>query len=89
MRFAKMSGEHLWSDWITKVLPPMRHHFTLRDQFGGVEQFTKTSLDLTAKVVCEQCNNGWMNDLENNEAKPALTDMIRYGNPVSLLPRPH
>ncbi|HJZ10832.1 MAG TPA: hypothetical protein VJ521_01695, partial [Acidobacteriota bacterium] len=45
------------------------------------------SLNLTAKVVCGPCNSGWMSDLENEEAKPILKDMIVHGSAVSLFPR--
>lgn len=38
--------------------------------------WTSNHLDLTAKVVCETCNNGWMSDIENDHAKPALTPLI-------------
>ena len=29
-----------------------------------------------ARVVCGDCNNGWMSDLENDHAKPVLTPLI-------------
>ena len=45
------------------------------------------ALNLTAKVVCGHCNNGWMSDLENQEAKPILKDMIVHGSALSLFPR--
>jgi hypothetical protein len=33
-------------------------------------------LNMKTKVVCEPCNIGWMSRLENNYAKPAMTDLI-------------
>jgi hypothetical protein len=45
------------------------------------------SLDVTAKVVCEKCNNSWMSDLESQYAKPAMRDMILSPNPVTLGPQ--
>ena len=46
-----------------------------------------SSFDITAKVVCATCNNGWMSQLENDEARPAMQDMILSDNPVSLSPK--
>jgi hypothetical protein len=31
-----------------------------------VRTWRSRDIDMTAKVVCEGCNNGWMSDLENN-----------------------
>lgn len=33
-------------------------------------------LDWKTKVVCEPCNNRWMSKLENDHAKPSMTDLI-------------
>jgi len=43
------------------------------------------SLDAVVRVVCETCNNGWMSDLDA-EASATMSNMIRYGSAVSLLP---
>jgi hypothetical protein len=43
------------------------------------------SIDAVANVVCEVCNNGWMSDLDF-EASATMSNMIRYGSAVSLLP---
>jgi hypothetical protein len=32
---------------------------------------------MTAKVVCEACNNTWMSDIENRHAKPTMTPLIK------------
>lgn len=39
-------------------------------------EWPSSKLDMTAKVVCEPCNNGWMSRMENDLAKPAMTDLI-------------
>jgi hypothetical protein len=43
---------------------------------GPIKAWTTSELSITAKQVCNDCNGGWMNDLEN-EARPYLTPMIQ------------
>ena len=38
--------------------------------------WSSTTLNWKAKVVCEPCNNGWMSNIEEQHAKPAMTDLI-------------
>ena len=40
--------------------------------------------NLTAKLVCTKCNNEWMSDLENEQAKPVMQCMISQGKRISL-----
>lgn len=83
---AKMSGEHLWSDWIGDALGPRRYIFSQETAPQTIaKRWQSNSLDLTAKVVCKQCNEGWMSNLESQHAKPAMEHLIRYGSPLSLL----
>jgi|SRR5215469_5082405 len=73
---ASRSGEHLWSAWIGDLIPGKKK-FSIKDEKGKVtSQWTSDQLDWKAKVVCEKCNNTWMSDIENNHAKPAMTDLI-------------
>lgn len=84
----KLTLEHIWGDWINKIIPPTpttNRRKTRPD--GPLKEWTTIGVDYAAKAVCAHCNNGWMSDLECNEAKPILSDMIRYGGAVSLLPR--
>jgi hypothetical protein len=73
---AKLSGEHLWSAWMSRLLPG-RKRLTKR---GSNREIMETriapTIDWKIKVVCKDCNNGWMSDLENNIAKPAMADLI-------------
>lgn len=85
----KLTQEHVWGDWINGILPPVA--FTTRrkrhadDEYG--DPWTTIGIQQTAKIVCRECNNHWMSDLETKEAKPTMADMIRYGAAVSVLPR--
>jgi hypothetical protein len=83
-----MTGEHLWSAWMGRLYPRSRFNVRERDHFQNIlREHPMKSLDIKALVVCEPCNNGWMSDLENDEAKPAMHDMILHGRPLCLLPR--
>lgn len=81
---AKLTGEHLWSDWMN-VFFPGKERFVSRDAVGRViSDRVSGSLDWKARVVCEECNGGWMSDIESNHAKPAMSDLIK-GTPGILL----
>jgi hypothetical protein len=85
----KLTQEHIWGDWINGILPPNTTFTTRRttNPAGEFIEWKTEGINQTAKIVCAACNNGWMSDLENNEAKPTMSDMIRYGGYVSILPR--
>src|SRR4051794_16250232 len=82
-----MSKEHVFSDWINDVLPPDGTHNRIRirgfDAGGGINNpFHDASTHrqggpatLTARVVCEECNSGWMSKLQDR-AKPVLIPLI-------------
>jgi hypothetical protein len=73
---ANLTGEHLWSDWLNELLPG-RKRFNLRNEKREVvKTWTSPELNWKAKVVCNSCNSGWMSKLENEHAKPSLTDLI-------------
>ena len=80
-----MSGEHLWSDWMSSFIPKGAHdsHIETWDTFNVMTQVAPTDLKhrhghtTTRKLrrVCRSCNNGWMGDLEQL-AKPHLSQMM-------------
>jgi hypothetical protein len=73
---AKLTGEHLWSKWMSELLPG-RKIFRSRNQAGKVtKEWQQPSLDWKAKVVCESCNTGWMSNVESQHAKPAMGDLV-------------
>jgi hypothetical protein len=87
MRPAKMTGEHLWSEWMRGLFPDSEH-FVFSKRLHPDTEITRwgptRGIDLTAKVVCEQCNNGWMSDIESTYAAPAMKDIIRSDTRVVL-----
>jgi hypothetical protein len=54
-----------------------KYRFMRRNEDGEVvKQWPMSGIDLTAKVVCKACNEGWMSNLEQRHAMPAMTDLI-------------
>jgi hypothetical protein len=87
VRGNRMSGEHIWSDWMRDLLPlPGRDivndFVTIIDGATGTEKNINTrqrKARLTASVVpvvCCNCNNGWMNRIET-AARIPLTHLIK------------
>jgi len=72
----KLSAEHIASDWMNELFPGRRKAWLVKGDPKERNEFETDSLDWTAKVVCESCNNGWMSQIEGRHAKPALTPLI-------------
>jgi hypothetical protein len=85
----KLTQEHIWGDWINGILPPDTTYTARRkiNPQGDFKEWTTIGINQTAGIACGPCNNGWMSDLETKHAKPTMSDMIRYGGAVSILPR--
>jgi hypothetical protein len=84
----KLTLEHVWGDWINGIVPQVTYTTQRKISLVDFAEPWKTiGIGQTAKVVCRNCNNHWMSDLETKQAKPAMADMIRYGGAVSLLPK--
>jgi hypothetical protein len=81
------SREHLCADWISSALGPQQYTFRHRKDSGDIHQWHGPKINVKARVPCGHCNNGWMSQLENKEAKPILKDMIVHGAPLSIMPR--
>ena len=72
---AKLSGEHVFSQWMGRLFPHEKE-FTVTDRFGNQRTWVDEGLDITVKVVCEPCNTGWMSDMEAAHAEPTMTPMM-------------
>lgn len=58
-------------------LLPGKKKFTRWNEKGQIiGRWEAQHLDWTARVVCLNCNNTWMSDIESQHAKPAMTDLI-------------
>jgi hypothetical protein len=73
---AKLSGEHIWSDWMNALFPGKKAFRKINERMEVTKSWTSSQLDWKAKVVCEPCNNGWMSKIESRHAKPAMADLI-------------
>src|SRR5438105_4011416 len=79
-----MSQEHLWSDWMHPILPKFENpikdlgymalHTTARTALRTFRSLQGHVYGETFKVVCRNCNNGWMGTIEST-AKPFLIPM--------------
>ena len=85
----KMSKEHVLPQWINAT-PVGEGPVTIQRvaQTGESSAYTAPrAAAITARAVCEQCNSGWMNQLEG-AARPWLTPMME-GQQLQLLPDAH
>src|ERR1700733_10755898 len=73
---AKLSAEHIWSQWISDLHPGKKRFRHYGPDGKVTKEWVGEKLNWTAKVVCERCNNTWMSDIENNHAKPNLSELI-------------
>lgn len=88
----KMTGEHIWSDWLKNILPS--HHFRTESSSGIYDKHGRLLPEKKdvkrpgavhrrqTKVVCKSCNGGWMKAIVDC-AKPFAEKLIK-GEPVSL-----
>ena len=85
------SQEHKFAAWIGRTLPRVQkhydqHHWSVTKPLTWLRFKTKRSiLDARLKVVCKECNNGWMSDLQDL-AKPIITPLI-LGERTTLEPQ--
>ncbi|WP_328683129.1 hypothetical protein [Streptomyces sp. NBC_00343] len=80
-----LTKEHVLPRWLKVALDPtVRRHRYIRLSNGTVRQHDSTPLDAQVKIVCSECNSGWMNQLEEN-VRQFLPDLIR-GNACTLDP---
>jgi len=78
------NDEHLWSDWMGKMLPPDRYNFRRISQDGTIRHFQGPKINLKAGVVCGECNHGWMSNLEGELQHSPFREMLLNGTSVTL-----
>ncbi len=80
-------GEHVWDNWINAYLKQLGskgstvHMRGIADE--PIRSFRTDKLSLTAGVVCDSCNHGWMS-LLSQEAKQVLEGAILHDRPTVL-----
>jgi hypothetical protein len=72
------SREHVFSEWMLDTIPRGERFVTneRNTRTGEYVRYGGRKVKVTAKVVCTPCNNGWMSDLENLVAKPAMGKLL-------------
>jgi hypothetical protein len=84
---ASLTGEHLRSDWVNKLLEGRTHRYDIYQRSYGTTptRWTDKRFDVKANVVCGDCNSGWMSDVDN-DAKHCLHDIVLHDCNVCILP---
>src|SRR5258708_7315465 len=80
---AGITGEHLWSAWAGRMFGERRYTITRKEPDGRVLTWTLPELNAKTKVVCGDCNNGWMSELET-QVKPIIGEMVCSGAETTL-----
>lgn len=71
-----LTKEHVFPDWMSKMFPSSMTATHTAENKGKVERTFQTRVfQHTAKIVCSNCNNGWMSKLEAS-TKPILSKML-------------
>ncbi|HWA55496.1 MAG TPA: hypothetical protein VG816_15105 [Solirubrobacterales bacterium] len=83
----KMSKEHLWPEWVRKLLPDALANqkvvYSMADShLGEIRKIELRLFDLTVKDVCEPCNTGWMHRIE--DAMKSVTEHLLRGGQREL-----
>src|ERR1700675_4231730 len=80
---AKLSAEHLWSNWMNELFPGKKH-FTNKNEHGEiVADWSSDKLDWKARVVCEPCNNTWMSQTEARTKKVMTNFILGKQGPIT------
>jgi hypothetical protein len=84
MKPATLTGEHIHSDWMNKILPGKWQRLITNSDGLHVEH-DSPELNWKVKVVCESCNSGWMSEIEAKHAQPVMSPLIlgQTGIPIS------
>lgn len=61
---------------MNEYFPGKKRFAHLNTELKGPRGWASNALDLTTKVVCESCNNGWMSDIESQHAKPSIGPLL-------------
>jgi hypothetical protein len=72
----KLTKEHIFAKWVRDLFPGPVDSFYIGGMSNRNERFVTDAMDWKAKVVCSSCNNTWMKDIEEIDAKPVLTPLI-------------
>lgn len=77
----KLTREHVWPQWLGTVVTPKTGQHVFAEAGTTTREFTQRDFEIQVKKVCEDCNGGWMSQMEA-AVKPVLTPMIKGEHPV-------
>jgi hypothetical protein len=88
------SGEHFWPRWARRILKRPGHirrteiavnYPAKAAPFGSISYWTSNGPTYAKKihVVCQTCNNDWMNQRHEIPNRIFLEPMMKGGDPVS------
>lgn len=81
-RTGKMSAEDVLPMWMH---PLFNQNGVMRFQTAQKQwEVPAACIDWRAKVVCEECNNTWMSDIENEHGRPVLTPLIEGDKAIPI-----
>lgn len=76
----KLTKEHILPNWLSELYPK---RLMINNQFvgGNNQEWPSRIFQHKAKIVCEECNGGWMSNLENR-VKPIIIDLFKLKKKV-------
>jgi hypothetical protein len=81
-----LTKEHIWPDWLRGVFPSLETPAHIFGVVGDKDSWyyqKRPAFSRRAKIVCGECNNGWMSRLEMTAA-PLITPMLTGERKVAL-----
>lgn len=80
----RITNEHVWPEWLRDFLPMSSYpgHVEQWSSAAGRRQWRQPILTAKVRVFCDECNNGWMSQLEA-AAKPIVVTLV-MGQAVEL-----
>ena len=79
----KLTGEHVFPNWIRTAVGDGGAHFFRRKSSGEVNEWQTVAYSTTVRDVCATCNNGWMKKIQDSVAG-VLIPMLNSGTQVNL-----
>src|SRR6266478_2446773 len=75
--------EHLWDDWLNKLLGKDTRYIISRNMRGKALNWKSVGLNEKAPVLCDGCNNVWGSDI-GAKVKGVAANMITDGAAIKL-----
>jgi hypothetical protein len=82
---AKLTPEHIWPRWTTKLFPNQKFTIQRVDGRDGsvLQEWRDSGISVSPKLVCKECNEGWMSDIET-KASTVIKKMVNTQGRIQL-----